>query len=156
VSLAREQEMRIITNDQNLRRIAEINGLRVLNLNDLAAGLRAATIPGDHVEIEIAKRGENAEQGVGYLPDGTMVVVERSADRVGETLVATVTNVLQTSAGRLVFARLGTDPLSDEEAAQARHTSALREAATRQPKSLGPGPRADGDRAPRGGRSRRR
>jgi uncharacterized protein YacL len=156
VSLAREQEMRILTNDQNLRRIAEINGLRVLNLNDLASGLRAAAIPGDQIEIEVVKRGENAEQGVGYLPDGTMVVVEDAANRVGETLVATVTNVLQTSAGRLVFGRPGTDPLSDEEAAQARHSSALRDAATRQPKSLGPGPRADGDRSPRGGRPRRR
>ena len=156
VGLARDQEMRILTNDQNLRRVAEINGLRVLNLNDLAAGLRAAAIPGDQLEIEIVKRGENAEQGVGYLPDGTMVVVEQAADRVGEPLVATVTNVLQTSAGRLVFARPGTDPLSDEEAAQARNASGIREAATRQPKATGPGPRADGDRPPRGGRPRRR
>ncbi len=156
VSLARDQEMRILTNDQNLRRIAEINGLRVLNLNDLASGLRAASIPGDQVEIEIVKRGENADQGVGYLPDGTMVVVEQSADRVGESLVATVTNVLQTSAGRLVFARPGTDPLSEEEAAQARHASTMRDAATRQPKATGPGPRAEGDRPPRGGRPRRR
>jgi uncharacterized protein YacL len=155
VSLAREQEMRILTNDQNLRRIAEINGLRVLSLNDLAAGLRAAAIPGDQVEIEIVKRGENAEQGVGYLPDGTMVVVEHGASRVGESIVATVTNIVQTSAGRLVFARAGTEPLSDEEAAQARQGSTLREAATRQPKSLGPGPRAEGERSPRGGRARR-
>ncbi len=156
VSLAREQEMRILTNDQNLRSIAEINGLRVLNLNDLASGLRAAAIPGDQVEIEIVKRGENAEQGVGYLPDGTMVVVEQAADRVGDIIVATVTNVLQTSAGRLVFGRSGTEPLSDEEASQARHGSTLRDAATRQPKSLGPGPRTEGDRPPRGGRPRRR
>lgn len=160
INLAREQEMRILTNDQNLRRIAEIKGLRVLNLNELAGGLRAAAIPGDQIELEIVKRGENAEQGVGYLADGTMVVVERAADRVGDAIVATVTNVLQTSAGRLVFARPGTEPLSDEEASQARHSSApaspLHDAATRQPRATGPGPRAEGDRPPRGGRPRRR
>lgn len=160
VNLALEQEMRLLTNDQNLRRIAEIKGLRVLNLNELAGGLRASAIPGDQVEIEIAKRGENAEQGVGYMTDGTMVVVENAADRVGESLVATVTNVLQTSAGRLVFARPGTDPISEEEARQIRSdadsASSLRDAATRQPRATGPGPRAEGDRPPRGGRQRRR
>ena len=94
------------------------------------------------------------------MTDGTMVVVEHAAERVGESLVATVTNVLQTSAGRLVFARPGTDPISEEEARQIRsdadQPSSLRDAATRQPRATGPGPRAEGDRPPRGGRQRRR
>ena len=159
VRLALDQELRILTNDQNLQRVAEINGLPVLNLNDLAGALRSSAVPGDRMEIEIVKPGETDGQGVGYLADGTMVVVEGGGGRIGTVVIASVTNALQTSAGRMIFAKTedqkgGTPkPESDKHADSSGES--LRAAATRQPKSTGPGPRSDDKRPPRGGRSRR-
>lgn len=104
LALAREQDMRVVTTDYNLNKVAKIQGVTVLNVNDLANTLRPQLLAGDPVRLEISKRGEAADQGVGYLPDGTMVVVERAAQHVGETIDAVVTNALQTSAGRMIFA----------------------------------------------------
>ncbi|MCP4837540.1 MAG: PIN/TRAM domain-containing protein [Phycisphaera sp.] len=159
VRLALDQELRILTNDQNLQRVAEINGLPVLNLNDLAGALRSSAVPGDRMEIEIVKPGETDGQGVGYLADGTMVVVDGAGGRIGTMVIASVTNALQTSAGRMIFAKTddqkgGTATPKADKAADSSGKS-LRAAATRQPRSKGPGPRADDTRPPRGGRSRR-
>ncbi len=106
IELARTQQLRILTTDYNLRKVAQIHGVAVLNLNDLANSLKASVVPGDQMQVAIVKPGENASQGVGYLPDGTMVVVEDAAEKIGETLELIVTNSLQTSAGRMIFARI--------------------------------------------------
>ncbi len=161
VRMAREQELRILTNDQNLRRVAEINGLPVLNLNDLGTALRSSAIPGDRLNIEVIKRGEGSDQGVGYLDDGTMIVVEGGASLIGETVTVIVNNALQTSAGRMIFSRADTP----EQRARGERSTApeqqksddsLRAAATRQPRSTGPGPRSGDKRPPKGGRGRSR
>ncbi|MHC4414533.1 MAG: TRAM domain-containing protein [Planctomycetota bacterium] len=106
LQIAGEQKMRILTTDYNLDKVARIQGVAVLNMNELANAIKSQLIPGDRLAVEIVKRGETAHQGVGYLPDGTMVVVEEAADRIGHEVTISVTNSLQTSAGRMVFGRL--------------------------------------------------
>jgi uncharacterized protein YacL len=108
LALAGEQKLRILTTDYNLDKVAKIQGVTVLNLNDLAGSIKPQVIPGEHLQVEIVKRGEAAGQGVGYLPDGTMVVVEEAAELVGSDIDVLVTNSLQTSAGRMIFGKLGT------------------------------------------------
>lgn len=110
--LARAENYRVLTTDFNLNKVAQIHGVRVLNLNELAGQLKAPVIAGDELDVEIRKRGENPGQGVGYLPDGTMVVVEEAADLVGQVVACTVTNALQTAAGRMVFARIDRERLA--------------------------------------------
>ncbi len=104
--LAADQNMRVLTTDYNLDKVAEIQGVPVLNVNEMAQALKAQVIPGENLRIEIVKRGESANQGVGYLPDGTMVVVEEAAEQVGKEVMVTVTNSLQTSAGKMIFGKL--------------------------------------------------
>lgn len=105
-SLARERDAALLTVDSNLARVAEISGVRVLNLHTLAEALRPPVIPGERLVLNLAKEGREEGQGVGYLPDGTMVVVEDGLDHVGEQVAAEVTSLLQTRNGRMVFARL--------------------------------------------------
>ena len=106
LQLAGDQNMRVLTTDYNLEKVGEIQGVAVLNINEMAQALKAQVIPGESLRIEIVKRGESPKQGVGYLPDGTMVVVEEAAEQVGEEITVTVTNSLQTSAGRMIFGKL--------------------------------------------------
>jgi len=106
VTLAKHLEGRLITNDYNLNKVARLHGVGVINLNDLANALKPVFLPGEHLEVRIVKPGEEPGQGVGYLDDGTMVVVEAGRDRVNEVVTIAVTSVLQTSAGRMVFGRL--------------------------------------------------
>ncbi|HMN96672.1 MAG TPA: TRAM domain-containing protein [Phycisphaerales bacterium] len=106
IELAHTQKLRILTTDYNLKKVAQIHGVAVLNVNDLASTLKAAVAPGESVEVVVVKPGENPNQGVGYLPDGTMVVVEEASERIGETVAVTVTNSLQTSSGRMIFGRI--------------------------------------------------
>jgi len=105
IELSRGEGYRILTTDSNLRKVAEIKGLGVLDLNDLAGTMRTTLAAGERLAVELVKAGENPGQAVGYLPDGTMVVVEQSEDRIGRTVSATISNTLQTSAGRLIFAK---------------------------------------------------
>lgn len=105
IELGRGEGYRILTTDANLRRVAEIKGIAVLDLNTLAGTMRTTLATGDRLEVDLVKPGENPGQAVGYLPDGTMVVVEHSAERVGKTVAVTISNTLQTSAGRLIFAK---------------------------------------------------
>ena len=105
VRLAKNLDARIVTTDFNLNKVAQVQGVEVVNLNDLANALRPVLLQGEKLTIKIIKHGETAGQGVGYLEDGTMVVAEECAGRVGQQVELTVTNVLQTSAGRLVFGR---------------------------------------------------
>ncbi|MHB1037006.1 MAG: PIN domain-containing protein [Pirellulales bacterium] len=105
VMLAKHVGGKIITNDYNLNKVARLQGVSVLNLNDLANALKPLFLPGENLELRIVKPGEEAGQGVGYLDDGTMVVVEAGREHVNKTVRVTVTSVLQTSAGRMVFGR---------------------------------------------------
>jgi uncharacterized protein YacL len=133
---AAKQNLRLLTTDYNLNKVAQIRGVSVLNLNDLASALRTQVVPGEGLAIEIVKLGESPGQGVGYLPDGTMVVVEDGAASLHERITATVTNSLQTSAGRLIFARVGTAPASADSPAAPDSSRAeqLARAATTQPR----------------------
>jgi len=106
VDMAGEQNMRIVTTDTNLARVAEIHDVAVLSLHDLGSVLRGPIVPGELVDLEIQRVGESPDQGVGFLPEGTMVVVEGAAEVVGQTVAVEITNSVQTSAGRLVFGRL--------------------------------------------------
>ena len=114
IEISRSEGFRILTTDANLRKVAEIKGLSVLDLNTLAGTMRTTLATGDRLAIELVKAGENPGQAVGYLPDGTMVVVEQAADRIGDTVQVTISNTLQTSAGRLIFAK----PIEPEAAGQ--------------------------------------
>jgi uncharacterized protein YacL len=97
---------RLVTNDLNLNKLASIQGIQVINLNDVANALKPRFIPGEAVRIRVIKEGEGYNQGVGYLDDGTMVVVESGSKEVGNDVDTVVTSVLQNSAGRMLFCRL--------------------------------------------------
>ena len=102
--LAREYGIGIVTNDYNLNRVAALQGVNVLNLNDLANAVKAIFLPGEHMRLRIIQEGKEMDQGVGYLEDGTMVVVENGRAYIGQEIDLIVTKVLQTSAGRMIFA----------------------------------------------------
>ncbi|MEM9018368.1 MAG: hypothetical protein AAGC68_15245, partial [Verrucomicrobiota bacterium] len=106
VTLADELSARILTNDSNLGKVARLKGLLVLNLNELAMALRPMVSPGDEVELELVKGGKDEHQAVGYLPDGTMIVVNHAKRFMGTTRDVVVAGAVQTSAGRLIFAEL--------------------------------------------------
>ena len=129
VDLALEKNLRLVTTDSNLARVAAISDAQTLNLHDLGGLLRDAAIPGETMRLTIVRLGESEGQGVGYMPDGTMVVVEDAAGRVDEEVLVTITNAVQTSAGRLIFAQARPEPPS------------LRDAATSQERHRGMGPK---------------
>ncbi len=106
LSLAQELNGRVATNDYNLNKIGKLRGVEILNINDLANALKPIALPGEAMTVKIIKPGEEAGQGVGYLDDGTMVVVEQGRGRIGETVAIAVTRLLQTSAGRMIFGRV--------------------------------------------------
>ncbi|HEO71670.1 MAG TPA: TRAM domain-containing protein, partial [Candidatus Hydrogenedentes bacterium] len=97
---------KIITNDFNLNKVAQIEGVPVLNINDLANALKPAVLPDERMEVKIVKEGKEPFQGVGYLDDGTMVVVDGGKNHVGKNVSVVVTSVLQTAAGRMIFSKL--------------------------------------------------
>jgi uncharacterized protein YacL len=105
VILARQLRAPILTNDYNLNRVAELQGVTVLNINELANAVKAIYIPGESLEVRVIQEGKEAGQGVGYLDDGTMVVVEDGRSHIDRSLAVVVTKVLQTAAGRMIFAR---------------------------------------------------
>lgn len=104
VRLAKQRGVRILTNDYNLNRVAQVQGVRVLNLNELAGALRPPVLPGEEIRLKVVQEGREAGQGVGFLDDGTMVVVDGGKPLVGKQTSVTVTRLLQTGTGRLVFA----------------------------------------------------
>ncbi len=105
VTVARSRGGAILTNDLNLNKVAELEGLRVLNVNSLANAVKPAFLPGDQIHVHVIQEGKEPGQGVAFLDDGTMVVVEGGARRMDRELSVTVTRVLQTVAGRMVFAQ---------------------------------------------------
>lgn len=120
VALARLLGAKIITNDFNLNKVAELQGVTVLNLNELANALKPVVLPGERMNIFIAKEGKESSQGVGYLDDGTMVVVDNARKKINQQMDVVVTSVLQTTAGRMIFAKLKEDA-DREELKMARH-----------------------------------
>ena len=106
VVLARQLRCPILTNDYNLNRVAELQGVSVLNVNDLANAVKSVLLPGEIIDVNIIQEGRESGQGVAYLDDGTMVVVEDGRSQINQQTNVTVTKVLQTTAGRMVFARL--------------------------------------------------
>lgn len=105
VALAKDQSGWIVTNDFNLNKVAELQDIRVLNVNELSQALRPIVLPGEELSVHVIKDGKEAGQGVGYLDDGTMVVVEGGRKFIGDTFDVIVTSVLQTVAGRMIFGR---------------------------------------------------
>lgn len=106
VDLAKQLGGKVVTNDYNLNKVAQLRGVTVININDLANALKPVVLPGETMCIKVIKPGEEPGQGVGYLEDGTMVVAEGCRGRIGDNVDITITSVLQTSAGRMIFGRL--------------------------------------------------
>lgn len=106
LKLARLRGGCVMTNDYNLNKVAGVSGIKVLNINDLANALKPVLLPGEEMNVQIVKEGKEQNQGVAYLDDGTMIVVENGKKAIGEQVTVLVTSVLQTSAGRMIFARL--------------------------------------------------
>ena len=105
VAVAKEMNAKIITNDYNLNKIAEIQGIKVLNINDLSNAIKPTFLPGERINVKIMKEGKEKEQGIAYLGDGTMIVVDNARKMLNRKIDVTVTNVLQTDAGRMIFAK---------------------------------------------------
>jgi len=120
VALARMMGGKIITNDFNLNKVAELQGVTVLNLNELSNALKPVVLPGEKMNIFVAKEGKESNQGVGYLDDGTMVVIDNARKKMNQQVNVIVTSVLQTTAGRMIFAKLK-EEADREELKLARH-----------------------------------
>jgi len=106
VRLAQLMDAKVMTTDFNLNRVAEIEGIKVLNINELARALKPVFLPGEEMSIKLVREGKEHSQAVGYLEDGTMVVVEGARWLIGKTVKVQVTSVLQNPSGRIIFARL--------------------------------------------------
>src|SRR5262249_28148591 len=116
IELARQMGAKIVTNDFNLNKVAQLRGVDVLNINELANSLKPVVLPGETMKVFIIKEGKEANQGVAYLDDGTMVVVDTARKNIGRTVATIVTSVLQTTAGKMFFGRV----VSDQDKSTAR------------------------------------
>ena len=105
VRMARDVGAKLVTNDYNLNRVAHVEGVAVLNINELANAVKPIVLPGEEMHVAILREGKEPQQGVGYLDDGTMIVVENGRRLIGESTDVVVTSVLQTVAGRMIFAK---------------------------------------------------
>jgi uncharacterized protein YacL len=105
IELAKVQSAKIVTNDFNLNKVAQLQGVPVLNINELANALKPVVLPGEFMRVFILKEGKEYNQGVAYLDDGTMVVVDNARKLIGKNVDVTVTSVLQTTAGKMIFGK---------------------------------------------------
>lgn len=105
VRLAQEMDGIVVTNDFNLNKVCDFQGVQVLNINDLANAVKPVVLPGEELVVQVIKDGKEQRQGIAYLDDGTMIVVEEGRDHIGKTIEVLITSVLQTSAGRMIFAK---------------------------------------------------
>ena len=112
IELARSLLGKIVTNDFNLNKVAQLRGVEVLNINELANVLKPVVLPGEAMSVFILKEGKEYTQGVAYLDDGTMVVVDNARQRIGKNVDIIVTSVLQTTAGRMIFGKCSENPAS--------------------------------------------
>jgi uncharacterized protein YacL len=115
IEMAKEVRGKILTNDSNLNKVAELQGIEVLNINELANALKPVVLPGEDMNVKILKEGKEMGQGVAYLDDGTMIVVDNGRRQIGKTIDVVVTSVLQTPAGRMIFARLKEEASRDSK-----------------------------------------
>ena len=106
VELAKDMQAKLITNDFNLNKVAELQGVSVLNVNELANALKPVVLPGEEIEVQVLKEGKEYDQGIAYLDDGTMIVIDHAKKLIGKTVGVSVTSVLQTTAGRMIFGQL--------------------------------------------------
>ncbi|MDP6608775.1 MAG: TRAM domain-containing protein, partial [Vicinamibacterales bacterium] len=106
VLLAKETGSKVMTNDFNLNKVAELQGVSVLNINELANAVKPVVLPGEVMNVLVLKEGKELGQGVGYLDDGTMVVVDQAREHIGDKVSVSVTSVLQTTAGRMIFSKI--------------------------------------------------
>lgn len=106
VRLAREIGGKLVTNDFNLNKVAELQGVQVLNINNLANALKPVVLPGEDIDLQVVKEGKDENQGIGYLDDGTMVVIENGGKLLGKKVRANVTSVIQTNAGKMIFTKI--------------------------------------------------
>ncbi|MBN2178173.1 MAG: TRAM domain-containing protein [Deltaproteobacteria bacterium] len=106
IALAKKEEGKIITNDYNLNKVAELQGINILNVNELANALKPVVLPGETMVVKVIKEGKEQGQGVAYLDDGTMVIVDSGSNFIGKTVQVVVTSVLQTTAGRMIFSNM--------------------------------------------------
>ena len=116
VKLAQHIGAKIVTNDYNLNKVAELHGVEVLNINELANAIKSVVLPGEEMHVQVIKDGKESGQGVAYLDDGTMIVIDGGKKYVGQTAHVLVTSVLQTAAGRMIFAKLRQDESSNTSA----------------------------------------
>jgi uncharacterized protein YacL len=105
VAFSKDCDGRLVTNDYNLNKVAQLRGVDVININDLANALKTVVLPGEPMQVKIIRPGEEMQQGIGYLDDGTMVVVEGARDKIAQTVALSVTSALQTSAGKMIFGK---------------------------------------------------
>ena len=105
VAFSKNCDGRLVTNDYNLNKVAQLRGVDVININDLANAMKTVTLPGEGMKVKIIRAGEEQTQGVGYMDDGTMIVVEGARDKIGQMIEISITSSLQTSAGRMVFGK---------------------------------------------------
>jgi uncharacterized protein YacL len=124
IELARTLEGKIVTNDFNLNKVAQLRGVEVLNINELANALKPVVLPGELMKVFILKEGKEYNQGVAYLDDGTMVVVDNARKLIGKTIDVVVTSVLQTTAGKMIFGRFIEPPAASQAAAAAAPATA--------------------------------
>ncbi len=115
IELARRMTAKIVTNDFNLNKVAQLRGVPVLNINELANSLKPVVLPGEVLRVFVIKEGKESAQGVAYLDDGTMVVVDQGRKAIGKTIEVTVTSVLQTTAGKMIFCRWAESGVSSED-----------------------------------------
>jgi len=106
VALAQKLNAKLMTNDYNLNKVAELQGVKVLNLNELANAMKPVVLPGEQMLVKIIREGKEPGQGVGYLDDGTMIIVDGAQKMINMTIEVVVTSVLQTTAGRMIFTEL--------------------------------------------------
>ena len=109
VKLTKQLGGKLLTNDYNLNKVAQINGVEVLNINELANAIKPVVIPGEKMIVDIVKQGKERMQGVGYLDDGTMIVVEEGRNSIGKRVTILVTSIIQTSAGKMIFGKITED-----------------------------------------------
>ena len=106
VLLAKHLNGKLVTGDFNLNKVSRLHNVDVININEIAKAIRPQFLPGEAFQLRVVKHGESQDQGIGYLDDGTMVVVEGGRDRIGKTIPVVVTSTLQTQSGRMIFTRM--------------------------------------------------
>jgi uncharacterized protein YacL len=143
IELARTLQGKIVTNDFNLNKVAQLRGVEVLNINELANSLKPVVLPGELMKVFILKEGKEYNQGVAYLDDGTMVVVDNARKMIGKTIDIVVTSVLQTTAGKMIFGRF-LDPALAAQTAPPAATVAVAAEADRRPRHAPPNAAAAG------------